>query len=141
MDQAKLIDDAKEALKITSDYALAKHWGLQPQHISRYRNGTNRFDDYAICRIAEALDKDPRELLAQRELSKEPSGERRSYWETLLKKLCGVSSVGACTAILIGLPLPVPAHGTPETIDCTTEDAAAIAGRHSALSELSIMRR
>lgn len=101
MDQATLLDQVLEKLDLPSDYALAKEWGLTTAGMSQYRTGKSRFDAYMLHRVAETLDKDPRELTAQRELSKEPTGERREYWETLLKKRSGALSGGAFIALCI----------------------------------------
>jgi transcriptional regulator with XRE-family HTH domain len=118
--QAKMLDLAKKALGVESDNGLAKLWGLTSAHISQYRTGKNRFDAYAINRISEALDKDPRELTAMIELSRNPHGERRTFWETILKKFAGAASVGIYTALCIGTSTGTDDNGTqtcPRTVD------------------------
>ena len=112
MHQAPILDIAKTRLHVKSDYQLAKLWGLTPQHISQYRSGKNRFDSYVIHRISEALDKDPRELTAVIELSRKPAGERRVYWETILKRYAAAASVGAFIALFIGMSIEQAASAT-----------------------------
>jgi transcriptional regulator with XRE-family HTH domain len=122
VDQAKLLDAVLRRLNLPSDYALAKLWGLSPAHISQYRSGKHRFDDYALNRVAEALDKDPRELIAQRELSKNPTGERRAYWETLLKKRRGAASAGAYTVACIATSAIIGMLTAPNAAAETTDE-------------------
>jgi hypothetical protein len=122
MYQAKMIDLAKRALGIESDYGLAKVWGITPQAVSLYRAGKSRFDPYAINRISEALDKDPRELTAMIELSRNPHGERKSFWETVLKKYAGAVKVGICTALCIATSTAQDASATKTCHLTSTRD-------------------
>ena len=121
MDQAQLLDRCLAALDLPSDYALAKQWGLTTACISQYRTGKNRIDDYALCRIAETLDLDPRQLMAERELSRKPHGPRRSYWEILRKKPCGAWRLGAFIAPYIVTSLT--AMMLPTTADAKATNA------------------
>jgi len=101
MEQAKLIDEVLKRLDVPSDYALARRWGIAHNTVSQYRTGKRQFDAYMLNRVAEALDKDPRELLALQALANEPTGERRKWWETVLKKSNGATRLGVCTALCI----------------------------------------
>jgi hypothetical protein len=102
MDQAKLLDEVLRKTHLHTDYALAKAWGIGTNTMSQYRTGIRHFDTYALARVSEALDKDPRELMAIQALEKKPTGERRSWWETLLKKRFTAWSGGASIAVCIG---------------------------------------
>lgn len=65
MDMSKVLDEAKKALGVESDYALAQKTGILKQHISAYRGGTQTPDAYACARLADAIGIDPLALLAQ----------------------------------------------------------------------------
>jgi hypothetical protein len=117
MDNDRIIDEVRKALQLPSDYALAKVWGIPIPTISGYRHG-KMMSAYFTMRAAEALDKDPRELIAERELAGAKNDIVRRYWETLVRKRFGVASVGACTAVctaifaVIGLTIPYDAEAT-----------------------------
>ena len=111
--QAELIDGVVRTLQLPSDYALGKLWGIPMQTMSGYRKERRPFDAYMCTRVAEALNKDPREIQALVELKKAPSGERRRYWEDLLRKRYGAASVGACIIALAAwsmLTAPIPSN-------------------------------
>lgn len=126
MDQAKLIDECRERLGVESDYALGKLWGVAQNSISQYRTGKRGFDDYMLHRVAETLDKDPRELTATRELDREPNGKRRSYWEKLLKKFSGATSVGGFIAACIAISAIVASAIPTPTRAATTEELTVV---------------
>lgn len=112
MNNGQLIDQVRSALDLPSDYALAKLWDIPIPTISGWRHGRD-VSDYFLVRAAETLDKDPRELIAIRELDKHPTGVKRWYWETLLRKLFGVASAGAFTAALTASFDITPNDATP----------------------------
>jgi hypothetical protein len=117
VDNDRIIDAIRKRLHLPSDYALAKLWGVPIPTISSYRHG-KKMSAYFTMRAAEALDKDPRELIAERELAGAKNDIVRGYWETLVRKRFGVASAGACTAVCtaifaaIGLTIPYDAEAT-----------------------------
>jgi hypothetical protein len=82
MDNATLIEDVKRKLHLPSDYALCKLWGIPFPTMSGWRKG-KEISPYFTMRAAETLDKDPRELIAERELAKQLPEPARRYWQTL----------------------------------------------------------
>lgn len=87
MDISKVLDDAKTALSIESDYALAAKLVIPKQRISEYRKGERVPDAYACMRLAEVLELDPLELLVQVEAATEKNEARRNYWRALSKRI------------------------------------------------------
>jgi hypothetical protein len=122
MDNDKIIDAVRKKLDLPSDYALAKLWGVPIPTLSGYRHG-KMMSAYFTMRAAEALDKDPRELIAERELAAAKNKIVRTYWETLVRKPFGAASVGAYTAVYtaifaaIGLTTPYDVKATTRLIE------------------------
>lgn len=61
----RLLDQAKENLGITSDYALAKHWNLTTQRISLWRRGDSGLSDDRALQICEMIGTDPGPVLLE----------------------------------------------------------------------------
>jgi len=80
MKPSEYLDKAKIALKITSDYGLAKALKLNDARICEYYKGKAWPDAYASAQIALALKIDPMEVLADIESQKAKTDERREFW-------------------------------------------------------------
>ena len=87
MDMSKVLDEAKKALGVESDYALAQKTGILKQRISAYRARTQTPDAYACARLADAIGIDPLALLAQVEAETEKNEARRNYWRALSERV------------------------------------------------------
>jgi len=113
---SKLLDDLKKKLEVSSDYALAKRLGISVQRISNYRTGRNHFDDLMAYRVAQLLDLDPAELVAQINLERAKRPEEKAAWREILKQLGDAAAV-----VLLGLSLasPQPAPAMPSGGDTT----------------------
>jgi plasmid maintenance system antidote protein VapI len=105
---------AKIKLGVTSDYALAKHLGVQRQTISNYVNGHRVFDNTMAARISEILDVDLVKVIADLELER---GTNDELWKRIARKVAAVAVV-AIGAGSIGAPSPAPAQGTSVPTVC-----------------------
>jgi hypothetical protein len=95
-----LLDKAKEALGLESDYALAKALEVNNGTIAGYRKGTRQPDAYAAARLALALGRDPLELIAEIEAEHARTPTARAWWRTFLSS--GLkSTVNTVAALLI----------------------------------------
>lgn len=61
----RLIDQAKQKLGITSDYALAKAWKVTPQRVGHWRQGVHGLSDDKACEICELIGADPGPILLE----------------------------------------------------------------------------
>ncbi|MBS0370805.1 MAG: hypothetical protein JSS57_16595 [Proteobacteria bacterium] len=102
MDISKVLDDAKQALKVDTDYKLAKHLEISNGYIAQWRKGTRIPDAYACARLAEILKMDPFELLVQVEAATEKNEGRRAYWKKVAERMAGASL--AAFFVLAALP-------------------------------------
>ena len=57
------MDLAKGRLRLRSDYALAKRWGVSASEVSQYRRGRLRLPLAVILDIAEVMRCDPMEII------------------------------------------------------------------------------
>lgn len=79
------IDELKEKMGLTSDYAVAKFLGVPRQSMTKVRNGEVLGKDKCL-RIALALKKDPIEIIATAEAQREKNQELRAVWLKLAKE-------------------------------------------------------
>lgn len=102
----RLLDEAKAALQVQSDYALAKRLGMHHSTISGYRAGRSQLDVDACFRVAEALNREPAAIIAAVEAERATKPEAREAWIQRLKQLGGVAAT-----VVIGMSgaLPAPA--------------------------------
>lgn len=94
MDISKVLDNAKAALNVETDYKLAKRLEVSNGYIAQWRKGTRIPDAYACARLAEILGIDPFELLAQVEAATEKNETRRTYWKQVAEKMAAGTMAG-----------------------------------------------
>ncbi len=119
MDINKLIDDAKSALGIETDYALAKILGLDNKRLYDYRKGHRQPDAYAATRLALAVGRDPLAVIAEIEAAVAKTEPRRSFWRDFLSS-AAKSTERAATVLLmpIGTWLAVAVAADATRIQC-----------------------
>lgn len=59
----RYLDAVKDRLNITSDYALAKAWGVSHQRIGNYRRGDTALGEDRCLQVAEILGLPPEDVL------------------------------------------------------------------------------
>ena len=74
------VAEVKRALGISSDYELAKRLGVSRQSISNYANGLRAFEPTMAARVAEILDLEPLQVIADAELER---GSAPDLWKRL----------------------------------------------------------
>lgn len=72
----RLLDAVKRKLGISSDYALAKRWGIGQQVVSRYRTGTHTLGDEKAIELAGLIGADPVITLLEIQAERAASGGR-----------------------------------------------------------------
>lgn len=103
----RLLDEAKAALQVPSDYALAKRLGMHHSTISGYRAQRSQLDVDACFRVAEVLGREPAAIIAAVEAERATKPEVKEAWIQRLKQLGGVA---AGIAIFLSGALPAPAE-------------------------------
>lgn len=96
MDTNSLLNEAKKALGIKSDYQLAKAIEMHSGLIADYRKGKRILDTYACGRLAEVLGLDALELIAQVEAESEKNATRAAWWSRFLSSLPRSAAMLVC---------------------------------------------
>lgn len=89
-DYNDLLDQCCKALDARSDYHLAQLMELDRAVISEFRSGKRRPNTYACTRIAQALGRDPMEIIAMVEAESAKNEAQREFWRSF--KFCGMRS-------------------------------------------------
>lgn len=101
---ATLVDKARKGGGIESDSALAAHFKVHRQAVSKWRNGDAYPDENHIAAMAEMAGDDPVQwLVAVKAIRAE--GSAAKHWTSLARRLAATTATLALCAMLIGMPL------------------------------------
>lgn len=103
----ELIEKAKAANNLTSNYQLAKLTQIPENRISDFKNGTRSPDAYAATRLALAAEREPIEVIAELEAETEKNPEKRRFW---LDFLSHAVYIGVSATVLLYGSLRNDAH-------------------------------
>lgn len=111
----KLLDAAKHAKGVTSDYALAKALELPTQRVSDYYKGSRVPDEFACLQIAKALGRPLDSVIATVKAATEKDEKRREVWENYMKSIGGIAAAVFITIsrIVTGIMTSNPAEAAP----------------------------
>lgn len=113
MNSLELVEKAKTALGVKSNYALSKKLLISEQRLSEYCNGKRTPDNYAIAKFAKVLEVDPWTLLKEIEAQTEKNPERRDFWK---KQAMWAGAI--LTAVIFNMsPSPANAATTAQVLD------------------------
>lgn len=87
-----LLDRAKEATGVTTEYALAKALGLTKQQVSEYYKGRVIPSEYACLQIAKAIGRAYEEVQAIVRIEAEKDEARRETWRQYYKSIGGIAA-------------------------------------------------
>lgn len=110
-----LLDQAKAAKGVESEYALAKALELTKQQVSEYYKGKVIPSEFACLQIAKALGRNYEEIKAIVRIEAEKDEKRRDAWKEFYKKLGGIAA-GFVMAIFMTVTFfltPTPAQAAP----------------------------
>lgn len=118
------LDEAKKALGIESDNAMAIYLGVTRQAISNYRHATKIMDDFCAAKIAGALGINEMIVIAAANAEREKTEDRKEFWRNFYERLGGVAaSIYLCVTLgfvtLIVSPTPAEAATARQGIDYT----------------------
>lgn len=100
MKPSAYLDAVKAQLNITSDYDLAKRFGIGNGRIVMIRNGERPIPLNIAFMIAITLQLDPAEVVADLEEQREKNPKRRDFWRSFLSRAALVIVTVACTLAL-----------------------------------------
>jgi anti-sigma-K factor RskA len=102
MRAADLLDQAKEALCLKSDYALAKASGIPRNDIPAIRTGKRAVPLHLAYWLAITLQLDPAQVVAELEEEREKNPTRAAFWRSFLLRAAS-RVVVACTLVVLSL--------------------------------------
>lgn len=82
-----VLDAAKKAHQIGSDYKLAMYLGIGSGNLRNYRHGRSLPDVKACSKLAAALGEKPELLMVEMQAQREKDEEARALWERVAKRL------------------------------------------------------
>lgn len=125
MNSADYIEQLRKLTKTGSLYSVAKLTGLSENAVQHYSKGRREFDTYAALRVAELLNIEPMQVIADVEAAREKDEGRKRYWQELAKKSLGLTAtVIFATAILT----------TPDASHSQSAPKQALGGAHSGVN-------
>lgn len=95
----RLLDELKRVYKLPSDYALAKHWGVSTQRVSKYRNGADTLGAEIAIRTARELGLDPGYVLACMQAERAKRTDERQAWERVAKRMAQAAIFLLCVGV------------------------------------------
>ena len=119
-----LLDSAKKAQGVESDYRLAQLLGVSKNAITNYRYGKSCPEDEVAIRLSGMVGRDPASVIAEMHAERAKSPEVRAIWLRMAKQLREtaaanvLSAVGIAMLLVAGMPAPVrasehsPTHGS-----------------------------
>ncbi len=83
MKTTEYLDAARRKTGSKTSAALAEALGVTGGAMSRYESGERVIDDYTAARVAELLNIDPMQVIAQANAEREKDENRKSYWQRI----------------------------------------------------------
>lgn len=96
----ELLDRAKEAAGVTSDYKLALVLGIEPSTVGHYRKRRSRPDDDVAAKLADLAGLDRGFVVACLHADRAPTASARSLWMEVAARL---SNNGNALAIFLAV--------------------------------------
>lgn len=82
----QLLEQVRAKLGGATDYKIAQVLDLHTKYMTDYKQGRPA-DPYACAKIAEILDRDPLEVIAQVEAGAARSEKKRAFWQSFFSGL------------------------------------------------------
>jgi transcriptional regulator with XRE-family HTH domain len=98
----ELIEQVRAKLDGATDYKIAQVLEISKQKVSAMRKGTEKPDAYDCARMAEILERDPLEVIAQVEAEAARTEKKRQYWRSFFSGLKRTAHAIAWCGIAIG---------------------------------------
>lgn len=83
----QLIEQVRAKLDGATDYKIAQALDLPRQRLSDHVHGRRQADAYTCAKIAEILDRDPLEVIAQVEAEAARTEKKRAFWRSFFSGL------------------------------------------------------
>lgn len=99
----QLIEQVRQKMNGATDYRIAQVLDIPRNVMHYYISGDRAADAYACAKIAEVLDRDPLEVIAQVEAEAARTEKKRQYWRSFFSGLKRTAHALAWCGIVLGL--------------------------------------
>lgn len=106
----ELLEEVKAKTGAASDYKLAQVLDFSKQKVSDLRSGKEKPGAYECAKIAEALGRDPLEVIAQVEAEAARTEKKRQFWRSFFSGLKQTAHVLAW-CLMLGFSAFAPENG------------------------------
>lgn len=120
-----LLARVKELKGLTSDYQLAKLLGVSRQAVSHWQNGRHELDQTTAVQVAELLQVDPMQVMAELQCARASNTRERHVWERYRGRVH--TATVAAVAVLAGI-----SGGVTVKSDTIISQISALPGIHYA---------
>lgn len=105
----QLLDRAKKAQGIESDYKLAQHLGVVQSAVTHWRSGRSSPDDVIAAKLAEMAQQDPLSVIAELHAARAKTPDAKQLWLRMASQLrhavaAVMFAVGAAMLVIAGSP-------------------------------------
>jgi predicted transcriptional regulator len=114
MKSADYIKQLRTKTKTGSLYSVAKLLGVSEVAVHGYAKGRREFDTYAALRVAELLNIEPMQVIADVEAARETDEGRKRYWQNLAKKSLGLTATVIFATAILTKPDASHSHSAPK---------------------------
>lgn len=97
------LEEAKQALGLTSDNALSIRIGITRASMSLIKLKKRTMDDYTCIMLAAILEVDPMEIVATANFERESDEKKKEFWANFRKQSARSTASAALLAIFAGL--------------------------------------
>lgn len=115
----QLLDRAKKAQNIESDYKLAQSLGVVQSAVTHWRSGRSSPDDVIAARLAEMAGQDPLSVIAELHAARAKTPDAKQLWMRMAMQL---RHAVAAVMMVCGVAMLVIA-GSPSTAEASTGSA------------------
>lgn len=101
----QLIEEVRTKMDGATDYKIAQALDLPRQRISNFVKGSRDADAYACAKMAEVLERDPLEIIAQVEAEAARTEKKRQYWRSFfsgMRRRAHVVALSATCGFFVG---------------------------------------
>jgi plasmid maintenance system antidote protein VapI len=99
MKPSEYLDAAKARLNITSDYELAKRFGIPDANIPGMRDESRKVSIDVAFKLAITLELDPAQVVADLEMQRAKNPTRRAFWDSFMSRAKSVTALILCTLV------------------------------------------
>ncbi|WP_283149413.1 hypothetical protein [Silvimonas soli] len=121
----EVLDEAKKARGLDTDYKLAKTLSVTPNYVVGFRDKTRAIDNLTACRLADIIGCDPMQVIAIVELDRAKNDEKAGFWRNFLNQRFGKSAASVALVLCLTMTAALSGFGEGSGSNLTAKVASA----------------